>query len=152
MVALQCCVSFFCTMKWISSVYTYIPSLLNLPPTAPPNHSYRSPHSTELSSLCCKFHLTPHIKQLDKTSSFKCFNNNDNHKLLSHVRLFATPWTITYQAPLSMGFSRQEYWSGLLFNILLLLASIVMWLVHCHFKNVIQVARVSHICKAEIWP
>ena len=31
----------------------------------------------------------------------------------SHVQLFATPWTIARQAPLSMGFSRQEYWSGL---------------------------------------
>ena len=34
-------------------------------------------------------------------------------KLLSCVRLFATPWTAAHQAPLSMGFSRQEYWSGL---------------------------------------
>ena len=34
-------------------------------------------------------------------------------KSLSHVRLFATPWTAAHQAPLSMGFSRQEYWSGL---------------------------------------
>ena len=34
-------------------------------------------------------------------------------ELLSHVRLFATPWTVAYQAPLSKGFSRQEYWSGL---------------------------------------
>ena len=34
-------------------------------------------------------------------------------KSLSHVQLFATPWTVAYQAPLSMGFSRQEYWSGL---------------------------------------
>ena len=33
-------------------------------------------------------------------------------KLLSHVQLFATPWTAAYQAPLSMEFSRQEYWSG----------------------------------------
>ena len=33
-------------------------------------------------------------------------------KLLSRVRLFVTPWTTAYQAPLSMGFSRQEYWSG----------------------------------------
>ena len=32
----------------------------------------------------------------------------------SHVRRCATPWTAAYQAPLSMGFSRQEYWSGLL--------------------------------------
>ena len=37
-------------------------------------------------------------------------------KSLSHVRLFATPWTVAYQAPPSMGFSRQEYWSGLLFS------------------------------------
>ena len=36
-------------------------------------------------------------------------------KLLSSVRLFATPWTVAYQAPPSMGFSRQEYWSGLPF-------------------------------------
>ena len=33
-------------------------------------------------------------------------------KLLSHVRLLATSWTAAYQVPLSMGFSRQEYWSG----------------------------------------
>ena len=33
-------------------------------------------------------------------------------KSLSHVLLFATPWTAAYQAPPSMGFSRQEYWSG----------------------------------------
>ena len=32
---------------------------------------------------------------------------------LSRVRLFVTPWTVARQAPLSMGFSRQEYWSGL---------------------------------------
>ena len=36
-------------------------------------------------------------------------------KSLSRVRFFATPWTVAYQAPLSMGFSRQEYWSGLPF-------------------------------------
>ena len=33
----------------------------------------------------------------------------------SHVQLFATPWTVTCQASLSMGFPRQEYWNGLLF-------------------------------------
>ena len=36
-------------------------------------------------------------------------------KSLSRVGLFATPWTVARQAPLSMGFSRQEYWSGLPF-------------------------------------
>ena len=34
-------------------------------------------------------------------------------KSLSHVQLFATPWTVACQAPLSMEFSKQEYWSGL---------------------------------------
>ena len=34
-------------------------------------------------------------------------------KSLSRVQLFVTPWTVAYQAPPSMGFSRQEYWSGL---------------------------------------
>ena len=34
---------------------------------------------------------------------------------LSHIQCFVTPWTVVRQAPLSMGFSRQEYWSGLPF-------------------------------------
>ena len=34
-------------------------------------------------------------------------------KLLSRVQLLVTPWTVAYQTPLSMGFSRQEYWCGL---------------------------------------
>ena len=40
--------------------------------------------------------------------------NHVHAKLLSRVGLFASPWTVARQAPLSMGFSRQEYWSGLL--------------------------------------
>ena len=36
-------------------------------------------------------------------------------QLLNYVRLFMTPWTIVHQAPLSIGFPRQEYWSGLPF-------------------------------------
>ena len=36
-------------------------------------------------------------------------------QLVSLVRLFATPWTVAHQASLSVGFSRQEYWSGLSF-------------------------------------
>ena len=59
-------------------------------------------------------------KQLDPTY------NTKNHteyliiitiqwKLLSHVQLFKTPWTVAYQAPPSMGFSKKEYWSGLPF-------------------------------------
>ena len=37
---------------------------------------------------------------------------NVKEKSLSHVQFFATPWTAAYQAPLSLGFARQEYWSG----------------------------------------
>ena len=36
---------------------------------------------------------------------------------LSHVQLFVTPWTVAHQPPLSMGFPRQEYWSGLPFPL-----------------------------------
>ena len=36
-------------------------------------------------------------------------------KLLSRVQIFVTPWTVAYKVPLSMEFSRQEYWSGLPF-------------------------------------
>ena len=36
-------------------------------------------------------------------------------RLLSRVQLYVTPWTVAHQAPLSIGFSRQEYWSGLPF-------------------------------------
>ena len=43
----------------------------------------------------------------------KINKKDDEVKSLSGVQLFATPWTVAYQAPLSMGFSRQEYWSGL---------------------------------------
>ena len=42
-------------------------------------------------------------------------SENRTCQLLSHVWLFAIPWTVFYQLPLSMGFSRQEYWSGVPF-------------------------------------
>ena len=45
-------------------------------------------------------------------SFYKAWKWKVKVKPLSHVRFFATPWTATYQAPPSMGFSRQEYWSG----------------------------------------
>ena len=41
--------------------------------------------------------------------------HKEREKLLSPVRLFLTPWTVAHQAPPSMGFYRQEYWSGLPF-------------------------------------
>ena len=49
-----------------------------------------------------------------KTSSIM-FSRDVVCESLSRVQLFATPWTVTHQAPLSMGLSRQQYWSGLPF-------------------------------------
>ena len=57
-------------------------------------------HSEE-STFCLKFWFPLHA----------CLHS----QLLSHAQLFGTPWTVARQAPLSMGFSRQEYWSGLPF-------------------------------------
>ena len=59
------------------------------------------------SELLTSGSLRTHVKN---TNSWAL---NNKVKLLSRVRLFATPWTVAYQASLSMGFSRQEYWSGL---------------------------------------
>ena len=54
------------------------------------------------------FHSNPKEKQCQRLFKVKV-------KSLSHVWFFATPWTVAYQASPSMGFSRQEYWSGLPF-------------------------------------
>ena len=48
-------------------------------------------------------------------SQNSCLERKVKVKSLSHVQLFGTTWTAAYQAPPSMGFSRQEYWSGVPF-------------------------------------
>ena len=63
-------------------------------PFSPKLHSYPCYHIT-LSRVPCAILLL-----------LSCF---------SHVQLLTTPWTTAHQAPLSIGFSRPEYWSGLLF-------------------------------------
>ena len=45
----------------------------------------------------------------------KLDERNQVNVSLSRVRLFVTPWTVAHQMPLSIGFPRQEYWSGLPF-------------------------------------
>ena len=54
---------------------------------------------------------------LGRVPTCRIFGNRNPRKVksLSRARLFTTPWTVAYQAPLSMGFYRQEYWSGLPF-------------------------------------
>ena len=68
-----------------------------------------------LHSICQQIWKTQQWPQDLKRSVFILIPKNVKVKSLSHVRLFGTPWTVAFQAPLSMGFSRQEYWSGLPF-------------------------------------
>ena len=59
-------------------------------------------------------HGIPHARTLEwvAISSSNAWKWKVKVKLLSRVRLLATPWTAAHQAPPSMGFSRQDYWSG----------------------------------------
>ena len=61
------------------------------------------------------FPLYIHGNKPTERQSAQGMESESEVKSLSRVRLFATPWTVAYQAPPSMGFSRQEYWSGLPF-------------------------------------
>ena len=60
--------------------------------------------SPDLSFFTCKMGIIPFALMVICMCVLSRFN---------HVQFFATPWTVACQAPLSMGFSRQEYWSGL---------------------------------------
>ena len=61
------------------------------------------------------FKIIQPLKRQLKLSKLIMLSLKVKVKSFSHVRLFATPWMVTYQAPQSMGFSKQEYWSGLPF-------------------------------------
>ena len=94
-------------MKWLSFIFTYILSLLDLSLT--PNRLGDSPL---LAS-----HLSRSLQNFKFHLISRNFNLNQHEKCqsLSCVQLFVTPWTVSCQAPLSMGFFRQEYWSRLPF-------------------------------------
>ena len=95
--------SFCCTTIRISYKYSYISSLLSLPPTPIPHIKVIPGHRAELPVLYSSFPLAFYF-----TRVCVCY-------ALCRVRLFATVQTVAHQAPLSMEFSRQEYWSGLPF-------------------------------------
>ena len=82
-----------------------------------PNSPYLPPPSVISSAVHSSVGLswtgTDHQKLA--SSSVKWGWKKWKHQLLGHVRLFAIPWTVARQTPLSMEFSRQEYWSGLSF-------------------------------------
>ena len=76
-------------------------------------------------------------------------------KLLSHVQLPVTPWTAAHQAPLSMGFSRQEYWSGVPFYTLMcyLFSVCVLYIVMAIFYVLLQFLKykIHNRVKLEFW-
>ena len=55
------------------------------------------------------------VSRLANNSSWWCYTFIHSHDLVAKSLTLKTPWTVACQAPLSMGFSRQEYWSGLPF-------------------------------------
>ena len=65
-------------------------------------------------------------------------------KLLSRVRLFATPWTAAYQVPPSMGFSRQEYWSGVPLPSPIVLNT--LWKLNKYYKQYFR----THLTKYQV--
>ena len=67
-------------------------------------------HLCECTFFASGFDQYPHIQ------IFRNWISSELACVLSRVQLFATPWAITYQAPLSVRFSRQEYWCGLPFH------------------------------------
>ena len=96
---------------------------VGLHPTSPPKKITK-----HLTVLCCvkfkrgKFwkELLPGVRRIwfhpHRSSRPSSLTLAEVHVcMLSYVRLFATPWTVAHQAPLSMEFSRQQYWSGLPF-------------------------------------
>ena len=102
-------------LKWLSSRINWFTIMKN------PNkqfteilNSFQDSFENAIVLLMCKF-----PSEIISNSSFHLFYSIKNLqvkvKLLSYVWLFATPWTVAHQAPPSMGFSRQEYWSGLPF-------------------------------------
>ena len=71
-----------------------------------------------IPSVCRAFLLVVYLTHLCgpfKTRVKYCFLQKIKVKLLSPVWLFGTPWTVAYEAPPSMEFSRQVYWNGLPF-------------------------------------
>ena len=71
------------------------------------------PHRRQPTRLPCPWDSPGKNTRVDCHFLLQCMKGKVKVKLLSRVRLLDTPWTAAYQAPLSLGFSRPEYWSGL---------------------------------------
>ena len=104
-IALQCCVNFCCTMKWISYAAAAAKSLQSCLTLCDPIDG--SPPGSPVPGI-----LQARTLEWVAISFSNAWKWKVKVKSLSHVWFLATPWTAAYQAPPSMGFSRQEYWSG----------------------------------------
>ena len=107
-IALQYCVSFCHMSRWISTgIHMSSPSWTSLLHPIPfyPSRLQRAPDLSSLSHTA-NSHWLSILHMVVYMLLPSCF---------SRVRLCATPWTAAYQASPSLGFSRQEYWSGLPF-------------------------------------
>ena len=71
------------------------------------------PHRRQPTRLPCPWDSLGKNTRVGSHFLLQCMKWKVEVKSLSRVRLFETPWTAAYEVPLSMGFSRQEYWSGL---------------------------------------
>ena len=90
------------------------PSPLTSPEAPPENSQDSAEHRMKNHWVSCQWKTILLIKKQDSTS----LERQQHMCMLRHfmcVWLFVTPLTVAHQAPLSMGFSRQEYWSGLLY-------------------------------------
>ena len=101
-IALQCCISFCSTMKWITVT---VKSLQSCPTLCDPTDG--SPPGSPVPGI-----LQARTLEWVAISLSNAWKWKVKVKLLSGVRLFVTPWTAAHQPPPSMGFSRPEYWSG----------------------------------------
>ena len=70
---------------------------------------------SEVNRIKCEMFFNKYTRSRKVLMSSLIFNVCTYVKVVSCVQVFATPWTVAHQATLSMGFSRQEYWSGLPF-------------------------------------
>ena len=70
------------------------------------------PHGLQPHRLLCPWDFPGKSIGVGCHFLLQCMKVKSESEALSQVQPLATPWTAAYQAPLSMGFSRQEYWSG----------------------------------------